>query len=124
MNTDRPVNLALTKFRFPLTALMSITHRITGVLLFVGMALLLYLLHLALGSEQGYQDALSLLAQPLVKFLVWVVLAALAVHLIAGIKHLLLDLHIADGKESGHRATQVSILLSVILVILAGVWIW
>jgi succinate dehydrogenase / fumarate reductase, cytochrome b subunit len=124
MNTDRPVNLALTKFRFPLTALLSITHRITGVLLFAGTALLLYLAHLALDSEQGFQQALSLAAQPWAKLLIWAVLAALAIHVVAGIKHLLLDFHLADGKESGHRATQISILVSVVLVILAGVWIW
>ena len=42
MKTDRPINLSLTKFSFPLAAIASITHRITGILLFVGIAFLLY----------------------------------------------------------------------------------
>ena len=50
MKTDRPINLALTKFKFPLAAIASITHRITGVLLFVGIAFLLYLLDQSLTS--------------------------------------------------------------------------
>ena len=41
MKTERPINLDLTKFSFPIMAIASITHRITGVLLFVAIAYLL-----------------------------------------------------------------------------------
>ena len=59
MKTDRPINLALTTFKYPLAALASITHRITGVLLFVGIAFLLYLLDQSLTSAQGLEHARS-----------------------------------------------------------------
>ena len=47
MKTDRPVNLNLLAFSFPLAAIVSITHRITGVILFVGVAFALYALDMA-----------------------------------------------------------------------------
>ncbi len=124
MNTDRPVNLALTKFRFPLAALASITHRITGVVLFVGMAVLLYLADLALTSEAGFIQAQTLLTLPLVKLVIWGVLAALIYHLVAGIKHLLLDFHIGDSKAGGQLGAVLSILIAIVLIALAGVWVW
>jgi len=124
MKTDRPVNLALWTFKYPLAAIASLTHRITGAVLFVGIALLLYLLELALASEQGFADARALLAQPLPKLLVFAVVATLIYHLVAGIKHLLLDFHVGDSLEGGHRAAQVTIAVSVVLIVGAGVWLW
>ena len=50
MKTDRPVNLNLFAFSFPLTAIVSITHRITGIILFGGVAFALYVLDMALAS--------------------------------------------------------------------------
>jgi len=44
LSTDRPVNLDLGTFRFPITAIASIMHRISGVILFFGSFILLALL--------------------------------------------------------------------------------
>ena len=124
MKTDRPVNLALWTFKYPLAAIASLTHRITGAVLFVGIALLLYLLELALASEQGFAEAKALLAQPLPKLIVFGVVATLIYHLVAGIKHLLLDFHVGDSLEGGHRAAQLTIAVSVVLIVVAGAWLW
>jgi succinate dehydrogenase / fumarate reductase cytochrome b subunit len=124
MRSERPVNLALTKFSLPLAALASITHRITGVVLFAGMAVLLYLLDLALGSEAGFAEARALLAAPLPKLVVLAVLAALVFHIVAGIKHLIMDFHIGDTLAGGRLGAQISIGLSVVLIALAGAWLW
>jgi succinate dehydrogenase cytochrome b subunit len=124
MKTDRPVNLALWTFKYPLAAIASLTHRITGAVLFVGVALLLYLLDLSLASEQGFADAQVLLAQPLPKLLLFAVVATLIYHLVAGVKHLLLDFHVGDSLEGGHRAAQLTIAVSVVLIVIAGAWLW
>ena len=60
MKTDRPVNLNLLAFSFPLAAIVSITHRITGVVLFVGLAFALYALDLALASPEIAAPSTSL----------------------------------------------------------------
>ena len=73
MKDTRPVNINLIAFRWPLTALLSLTHRVTGVIIFAGVALLLYLLGLSLESESGFAEAQRLISLPLGKFVVsWI----------------------------------------------------
>ena len=124
MKTERPVNLALTTFKYPLAAIVSITHRITGVLLFVGIAFLLYLLDQSLTSAQGLDHARALLALPVPKLLLTAVVATLIFHFVAGIKHLLLDFDIGDTIEGGLLASQVTFGVSAVLIVVAGLWIW
>jgi succinate dehydrogenase / fumarate reductase cytochrome b subunit len=124
MKNDRPVNLALTKFHFPIMAIASITHRITGVLLFVALAYLLWLLSLALSSEAGFAAASDYLAMPLPKLVLLAVLAALLFHFLAGLKHLVMDFHHWDSLEGGRRASQAVFVLTVIGTVLAGAWLW
>lgn len=125
MNTrERPVNLDLTKFSFPLPALTSITHRISGVILFVGLLFLLYAFNLSLASPAAFVEAVALFDAPLGKLITWGLLTALGYHLVAGIKHLFLDFDLGDSLEGARLASQIVIALAVILSILAGVWVW
>jgi succinate dehydrogenase / fumarate reductase cytochrome b subunit len=124
MKTDRPIYLSLTQFNFPLAAIASIVHRITGAILFVGIALLLYLLDCALDSAAGFAHARALLDLPLVKLCLFGVVATLTYHLVAGIKHLLLDFHVGDSLAGGRLAAQLTIVVSLALIGLAGVWLW
>ncbi len=124
MKTDRPIYLSLTKFKFPLAAIASITHRITGMLLFVGIAFLLYLLDESLTSAQGLEQARAALALPLPKVLLLVIVATLIYHFVAGIKHLFLDFDIGDTIEGGRLAAQLTIVISVVLIGFAGAWLW
>jgi len=121
---NRPVNLNLIAFKWPLPALTSITHRITGVVLFLGTAVLLYLLQLSLESEAGFQQASEYLAMPLVKLVIWAIVAGLLYHLIAGIKHLIMDFGIGETLEGGKTGAILTIVLSAIAIVIAGVWIW
>ncbi len=125
MKKDRPINLSLsTVMTQPLPAIASIMHRITGVLLFVGIAFLLYLLDQSLTSAQGLEHARSVLAMPLPKLLLIAIVATLIYHFVAGIKHLFLDFDIGDTIEGGRLAAQVTIVISVVLIGLAGAWLW
>ena len=124
MKTDRPVYLSLTQFRWPFAAIASITHRITGVLLFVGVAYLLWCLSLALESPAGFAQVSATLAEPLPKLIMLAVLAALAYHVFAGLKHLVMDFHFWDTLEAGRRASVAVFVLTGITVVLAGAWIW
>lgn len=124
MKDTRPKNLNLFAIKWPLAAIASITHRISGVFIFIGVAALLYLLELSLESETGFDLAVELLANPLVKFITWAIVAALLYHLIAGIKHLLLDFGIGDTIQGGLRGSQITIVLAVVAIAVSGVWIW
>lgn len=124
MKTDRPVNLALYTIHFPVTAVASITHRITGVILMVGIGFGLWILDLALRSEAGFAQASVVMQGGLAKFILWGLLASVIYHVCAGLKHLLLDMHIADSLEGGRIATWAMLVISAVLVVLAGVWVW
>ena len=92
MNDKRPVNLDMLSIRLPLTAFASITHRASGVFIFVGFAILIWMLEASLVSEASFNNLKDYIESPLAKFVIWTVLAGLIYHTIAGIKHLINDL--------------------------------
>lgn len=124
MKDNRPKNLNLTTIHFPLPAIVSILHRISGVLIFAGTALLLWLLAVSLSSEQGFSRVQQWLDMMAVRLLLWAVLAGLLFHLIAGIRHLLMDAGIGESLEGGRRGSFMVIVISLISFVLAGVWVW
>ncbi|MFT6431315.1 MAG: succinate dehydrogenase / fumarate reductase cytochrome b subunit [Halopseudomonas sp.] len=124
VNSKRPVNLDLRTIKLPLTAWTSIAHRVSGIIMFIAVAGLLWLLSVSLDSERGFEQAQSVLQNPLAKLVLWGVLSALLYHLIAGVRHLVMDAGVGEGLESGKRGSQVVIVLSVIVIVLLGVWIW
>lgn len=124
MNSKRPVNLDLSKFHFPLPAITSILHRVSGVIVFVGVAFLLYGLQLSLSGEEGFNAVRAIMQGFLAKLIVWGLLAALLYHLVAGIKHLIMDLGIGETLEGGRMGAKIVLAVSVVLILLAGVWVW
>lgn len=124
MQSKRPVNLNLFVFSWPIAALASITHRISGVVLFVGIAFGLYALQLGLSSPAGFAEAGALLAQPFPRFIMLGLLFGLVYHVLAGIKHLLLDFHIGDTNSAASTGAVVVIAGSVIVTIVLGALLW
>lgn len=102
----------------------SIVHRLTGVGLFAGIAWLLYLLDLALDSPAGFGRAEAVLAGTGGKVALLAVLALLAYHLIAGIRHLLLDMHIGDTLAAARRGSWLVFALTAVTVLALGAWLW
>jgi succinate dehydrogenase / fumarate reductase cytochrome b subunit len=121
---NRPVNLDIGTMRLPITAWTSIAHRASGVFLFGGMALLLWVLDASLSSAEGFASLQEQLTHPLMKFVLWAVLAGLIYHSVAGVKHLIADFGIGETMEGGILGARLVIASSVVLILLAGVWIW
>lgn len=124
MKDKRPVNLDIGSMRLPVTAWTSISHRVSGVLLFVGMAVFMWLLDSSLRSPEGFEAAAAWLSSPLVKGVVWIVLVALIYHALAGVRHLIMDFGVGESFEGGVRSAHIVIVLAVLLSLLAGVWLW
>ena len=124
VNSKRPVNLDLTTIAFPLPALISITHRLTGIFLFVGIGLLLWGLDLSLASEESFNSLQECLNGVFVKLILWGVLSALIYHIVAGCKHLLMDMGIGETLEGGLLGAKIVLVLSAVLIIATGIWIW
>lgn len=124
VKNKRPVNLDISTIHMPLAALTSIAHRISGIIVFVGIAILLWMLDGSLSSEASFNSIKAAGMSPVTKFLVWGVLSALAYHMVAGVKHLLMDAGIGESKEGGPMGAKITIIVSIILIVLLGVWIW
>lgn len=124
VNDKRPVNLDLMTIKFPVTALASISHRVAGVALFFALPLLLWMLDRSLASADSFAALQALLASPLVKLVLWAILAAVLYHLVAGIKHLFMDWGIGETLEGGRRAAIASFIIAALLILAAGAWLW
>lgn len=68
---QRPVNLDLQTIRFPITAIASILHRVSGVITFVAVGILLWLLGTSLSSPEGFEQASAIMGSFFVKFIMW-----------------------------------------------------
>lgn len=118
---SRPVHLDLTHMKFPPMAIISIMHRVSGVLLFLLLPFMLYLLHTSLQSEVTFSQLQIMLAAPDMKFLLWVLFSAVAFHFLAGIRHMLMDCGLTETLEAGRFTAYLIIVLEVIVMIAAGV---
>ncbi len=85
---------------------------------------MLYLLELSLQSESGFAQVQQLFDNSLVKFAGWALLSGLLYHLIAGIRHLLMDLGYGETLKGGFLAACLTLTLAAIAITVAGVWIW
>lgn len=110
--------------KFPPMAIASILHRLSGITIFVALPFMLYLLGQSLTSSAGYANALSWLDNPIVKLATWLVLAALAYHLFAGTRHMIMDLGFGESLEVAKKSAVAVIIAAVIASLLLGVWIW
>jgi succinate dehydrogenase / fumarate reductase cytochrome b subunit len=90
----------------------------------VGIAVLLYALDLSLTSEEGFEQVKACLTSPLAKFVIWGLLSALLYHMVAGIRHLIMDMGIGETLEGGKLGSKIVIAISAVLIVLAGVWVW
>lgn len=124
MNKKRPVNLDLKSMKYPVTALTSILHRMSGILLFLCLFVMLYALGKSLSSEDGFNEIKGVLLSPLGKLIVWVLYSALIYHLVAGVRHLIMDAGIGETLEGGKRGSVIVIVVSAILIAVGGIWLW
>ena len=124
MSKQRPVNLDLGTISFPATAIASIFHRVSGVILFFGVIILLVFLGVSLSSEQGFNTINHWIEHPLGSLVIWGILTALAYHLVGGIRHLIMDFGLWEELDSGTVSANASFVITAILAVLAGVWLW
>jgi len=124
VNNHRPKNLNILTIRFPIPAIVSILHRISGVILFLLIPIFLWGLKLSLASQQDFDSLKEFLSTPVMKFIVWCFLSAFIYHFVAGIRHLLMDLHIGEELKSGRIMSVLTMIVSILFIIMTGVWLW
>ena len=117
---DRPLSPHLQIYRLPLTALLSITHRMTGAFLGLGALLLIYLLVSAAAGPQAYGQAHALVASGLGQLLLFLWTYALFFHFCNGIRHLFWDAGYGFELETVEKTAYGVVVASFILTL--AVW--
>ncbi|MGR8929819.1 MAG: succinate dehydrogenase, cytochrome b556 subunit [Gammaproteobacteria bacterium] len=91
MFANRPLSPHLQVYRLPITGLMSIGHRIAGVMLSLGLVLVTYLLYSIAAGEAAYQTMQAFMRHPVCQLIYWGFIYALSFHLCHGVRHLIWD---------------------------------
>jgi len=116
----RPVYLNLFKIRLPIAGVVSLAQRASGIFMFLAMPFVVYLLDLSVQSNQGFEQALSILQHPFIVAVQILFVWALAHHLFAGIRFLLIDADIAIEKIPANRTAWLVMFLTIVVVVTAS----
>jgi succinate dehydrogenase / fumarate reductase cytochrome b subunit len=119
----RPKHLAVHEIRLPLPGFVSILHRISGAGLFLLLPFLLYLFDLSL-TQDSFATFSAVVGNPLVKLILLGLLWAYMHHFCAGIRFLLLDLHIGGDLQPARNSARLVLIVSLALTAVIGVALW
>jgi succinate dehydrogenase / fumarate reductase cytochrome b subunit len=122
INTNRPTSPHLQVYRLPLTGIMSITHRMTGVMLSVGLALFVYIVSSLAGGGMAYDTMQTVMSHWLMKIVGWAFIYALFFHLCHGIRHLIWDAGNSFERDTLDRYALIELAASLLLTLMTFVW--
>jgi succinate dehydrogenase / fumarate reductase cytochrome b subunit len=98
----------IIRYRMPLSAFVSILHRVSGALLFLLLPFILYLFEKSLFSEIAFEHMKGIASHWFIKLVILALSWAYLHHFCAGVRHLLMDAHIGLSKD-GARRTSVAV---------------
>lgn len=110
----------LLRYRLPAAGFVSILHRISGAMMFVLLPFILYLFDLSLTSEISFAYLAGFASHWFVKLMILALSWAYLHHFCAGVRHLVMDLHIGLSKESAGKSARSVLLVSVPLAVLVA----
>ena len=121
--SNRPLSPHLQVYKLPLTGLISITHRITGTVLAIGLLFFVYSFFAIATGGESYADLQSLVNHPLISLILILFVYALFFHFCHGIRHLIWDAGATFDKETMNKYAVIELAASVGLTLFAFVFI-
>lgn len=122
----RPVFFEPLKTSLPLPALISITHRLSGLALIFFVPLALMTLSYSLLSEQNFlfvQHRLHVC--PFAKAFAIITLTAWIFHALAGVRHLLMDIHLFDNLPAARFSAAITFIIATLVsLLITGAILW
>jgi succinate dehydrogenase / fumarate reductase, cytochrome b subunit len=123
-NQQRPVHLNLFTIRFPITAIVSILHRLSGCFLFLLIPIFWGLWALSLKDVENFSRVKMWLDKPMIKFCLLPIAFALFHHFLAGVRHLIMDLGQAESLRAARVTAYAVLLIALLLTISTGIYLW
>lgn len=117
----RPVYLNVLRIHLPLAGWVSILHRLSGALLFLTFPVGVWALAVSLSGEPGFQRMAAWLAHPLSKLVLLLLIWAFTHHLLAGLRHLALDVHWGVERDAA-RHSGIAVMAATGLITLLAAW--
>lgn len=122
---QRPKNLDLTSIRLPLPGKVSILHRVSGAGIFLMLPLLLWIFQTSVTSPESFEAFKAVASHPLAKLILAGLIWAYMHHFCAGIRFLLLDVHVGVELQPARQSAAVVLAVSLVLTaVLWGVLLW
>jgi len=125
MAKTRPKNLDLSTIKLPVMGLSSILHRVSAVIVWTAMILLLPILYISLASAEGFNQVTSILSEYfLAQFVLWGFLTVLGYFIIGGLKHIIQEFGYFESLQGGALISKIALSLGACLGFVSGFWIW
>lgn len=124
MKKERPVNLDLNTIAFPPSAISSILHRVTGVAMFFALIFVMWAWAQSLASAEGFDFVKQTIDGIVGKIVLIGTVVAFSYHLLAGIRHMIMDAGYWEDLQSGNRSAEITIGLWIVVSIILGVALW
>jgi succinate dehydrogenase / fumarate reductase, cytochrome b subunit len=125
MRKERPVNLNLTTMKFPITAIVSILHRLSGLFLIAILPFALWIFEYSMRSEQNFNYWVQNFMHSFWGgFLLWFFFIGFIYHIVAGARHLLMDLGWGESLRGGRMGARLLLVIWLAISILLGILIW
>lgn len=121
---QRPVNLQLNTIGFPPSAISSILHRVTGVAMFFALLFVIWAWAMSLTSADNFAMVQEVMSGFIGKFVTFGTLSALTYHILAGLRHVVMDFGHWEEIQSGNTSAKVTIVLWILLTVVIGVMTW
>ena len=119
MSRSRPLSPHLQIYRLPISALISISHRVAGVLLAVGSLVLVYWLVALASGPDAFAHAQALLGSVVGRVVLLALTLALFYHLANGIRHLFWDAGFGFELRTVRASGMLVIVASIVLTLVA-----
>lgn len=124
---ERPVYLDLTKIKLPMSALSSITHRLSGMyVFFITLPVMLYLINVSTSSQKSFNELLTNLTTiSIISFFINLSFLIFWYHILTGLRHLIMDfLHIGESLHGSNNSAIFVIIFWVVTSVAFFIFIY
>ena len=123
MNNSRPLSPHLQVYKLPLTGLISITHRMTGVMLTFGLIFFVYIISATASGADAYLEMQDVMDMWLVRLIYWGFIYALFFHLCHGVRHLIWDTGKSFDLDTMNQYAIYELIASFILTLVTFIFV-